>query len=86
MQARRGYKAKRQDGKPLTMAQLAQIEEGIDAIEDVLGPLADVLHGYALGHWEIARDRERLGRKGKEYAALPPRLEWAQQVRSAADS
>lgn len=41
-QAERGYKAKRQDGKAITPAQLAEIAAGMDEIEQVVGPLSDI--------------------------------------------
>lgn len=39
MQSERGYKCKRQDGKALTAAQLADIARGMDEIDSVLGSL-----------------------------------------------
>lgn len=43
MQAERGFKAKRQDGKAITPAQLAEIAAGLDEIEQVVGSLRDIL-------------------------------------------
>lgn len=43
MQAERGYKVKRQDGKPITEAQKAEIAQGIDEMEEVFGPLGDLM-------------------------------------------
>lgn len=37
-----GYKVKRQDGKPITSAQLEEIAKGVGEVEDVLGPLHDL--------------------------------------------
>jgi hypothetical protein len=42
MQTQRGYKCKRQDGKPITESQIREIADGITEIESVLGPLADL--------------------------------------------
>lgn len=41
----RGFKAKRQDGKPITEEQLAEIEAIIDDVEAVLGPIGPLLYG-----------------------------------------
>jgi hypothetical protein len=38
----RGYKVKRQDGKPIHRPMVEEIAAGIDELESVLGPLADV--------------------------------------------
>jgi len=43
MQATRGYKVKRQDGKPITAEQMKEIGDGFRDIESVFGNLADVL-------------------------------------------
>jgi len=43
MQAGRGYKVKRQDGKPITRAQIDEIAAGMTEIESVLGDLKDIL-------------------------------------------
>lgn len=43
MQAVRGYKVKRQDGTMITESQIEEIARGVDEIEAVLGPLADIL-------------------------------------------
>jgi len=43
MQETRGYKVKRQDGKPITDDQKAQIDEGVREVEAAIGPLVDVM-------------------------------------------
>lgn len=43
MQATRGYKVKRQDGKPISAAQKEEIARGLAEIEAAVGPLGDVL-------------------------------------------
>lgn len=43
MQQARGFKAKRQDGKPISNAQVTEIAVGLDEIEKAIGPLRDVL-------------------------------------------
>ncbi|NLG50401.1 MAG: class I SAM-dependent methyltransferase, partial [Chloroflexi bacterium] len=43
MQAERGYKVKRQDGKPITEEQIAEIDQGMREIEEIFGPQADFL-------------------------------------------
>ncbi len=42
-QATGGYKMKAQDGRPLTAAHIAEITDGMAAIEGVVGSLADIL-------------------------------------------
>lgn len=37
-----GYKVKRQDGKPITSAQLEEIAQGVGEVEDVVGALHDL--------------------------------------------
>ena len=43
MQAARGYKVKRQDGRPITVEQMKEIDDGFRDIESVFGNLADIL-------------------------------------------
>jgi O-acetyl-ADP-ribose deacetylase (regulator of RNase III) len=43
MQERRGYKVKRQDGKEITPGQKAEIETGVDEIEQAIGPIGDLM-------------------------------------------
>ena len=42
MQRERGYKVKRQDGKAITPAQVAELQRGVEEVESVLGPLVDL--------------------------------------------
>jgi hypothetical protein len=44
----RGIKLKRQDGKPLPSHQREELVKGLDEVEEVLGPLADVMRKSAL--------------------------------------
>lgn len=41
-QGKRGFKVKRQDGKDITAAQIREIEQGMDELESVFGPLGDI--------------------------------------------
>jgi len=42
MKKRRGYKAKRQDGKPLTRQQRKEIADAVDEVQGVIGDLSDI--------------------------------------------
>lgn len=43
MQRERGYKVKRQDGKAIGAAQIEEIARGVSEVEEVLGPLSDLM-------------------------------------------
>lgn len=43
MKAERGFKAKRQDGRPIPQAQIDELVTGVQEVESVIGPLRDLL-------------------------------------------
>jgi hypothetical protein len=48
MQKEEGFKVKRQDGKPITDDQIQEIRDSVQDIENVFGPMKDIMSGVDL--------------------------------------